>query len=107
MSKSAQSTKSSRSTKSIRTKVPELKQTKKKIIVFTDGSCVNNSRTYSSGGIGIHFPNGELKDISQIFREGRCTNQRTELFAILTAIRYVRKHFDLDQIELVIKTDSE
>jgi ribonuclease HI len=79
----------------------------KKIIVFTDGSCKNNGYRNSYGGIGIHFPNGELKDVSKIFRKGKCTNQRTELYAIIIAILYIKKFFDLHDTSIVIYTDSK
>jgi len=61
------------------------------IIVYTDGSCSKNGKRNAIGGIGIHFPNEELPDISKIYRLGICTNQKTELYAILTAINYIKK----------------
>lgn len=79
----------------------------KDIIVYTDGSCSGNGKCLAHGGIGIHFPNKELKDVSKVFKLGCCTNQRTELYAILTAIRYVKKYLDLTNNRLLIKTDSE
>lgn len=83
------------------------KSGKKIIIVYTDGSCMGNGRTDAVGGIGIHFPNGELKDISKIYSLGLCTNQKTELYAILTAIKYIKKNFNLSKYKLLIKTDSQ
>src|SRR5580692_3792647 len=83
------------------------KSSKKHIIVYTDGSCSGNGNDDAIGGIGIHFPNGELGDISKIFRNGNCTNQRTELYAILMAIRYIKKYFNLDKYKICIKTDSQ
>jgi ribonuclease HI len=80
---------------------------KKLIIIYTDGSCAGNGRKDAVGGIGIHFPNGELKDVSKVYRLGLCSNQKTELYAILTAIRYVKAGFDLESTQILIKTDSE
>lgn len=80
---------------------------KQNIIVYTDGSCINNGRSGAVGGIGIHFPNSELKDLSKVFTLGCCTNQRTELFAILTAIRYIKQKFGLKTYRVLIKTDSQ
>jgi ribonuclease HI len=80
---------------------------KKNITVYTDGSCFYNGKVGSSGGIGIHFPNSELRDISKVYRNGVCTNQRTELYAILTAIRYINKYIGLNNCKLRIKTDSK
>ncbi|XWV26055.1 ribonuclease H [Tupanvirus soda lake] len=80
---------------------------KKHIVVFTDGSCAGNGRKNAPGGIGIHFPNGELTDVSKIYRNGYCTNQRTELFAILTALRYIKQNLGLSKYKVLIKTDSD
>jgi ribonuclease HI len=80
---------------------------KKTIIVFTDGSCSGNGRHNAVGGIGIHFPNGELNDISKIYKSKLCTNQKTELYAILTALRYIRQNFGLSGYKVIIKTDSK
>lgn len=80
---------------------------KKKIVVFTDGSCSGNGKKNSYGGIGIHFPNKELNDVSKVYRKGYCTNQKTELFAILTAIRYIKQNIGLKNVKVLIKTDSE
>ena len=83
------------------------KTSKKYIVVYTDGSCAGNGKTGAVGGIGIHFPNGELKDISKIFKNGCCTNQRAELYAILTALRYIKQNLGLSQNKVCIKTDSQ
>lgn len=82
------------------------KVNKKEIIVFTDGSCSGNGKRESYGGIGIHFPNGELKDVSKVFNQGCCTNQRTELYAILTSLRYIKQNLGLSKYRVIIKTDS-
>jgi ribonuclease HI len=82
-------------------------KSKKKLLIFTDGSCAGNGKASAVGGIGIHFPNGELKDVSKIFRLGNCTNQRTELYAILMAIKYVKQNFSLSKYKLKIMSDSE
>lgn len=84
-----------------------MKRISRKIVVYTDGSCIGNGKLGSVGGIGIYFPNKELKNISRIFRLGCCTNQRAELYAILTAIRYINKYLGLKNCQLHIKTDSE
>ena len=84
-----------------------IKPKKKTIVVYTDGSCSGNGRSNAVGGIGIHFPNGELKDVSKIYNLGLCTNQKTELYAILTALRYIKQNFGLSGYKVYIKTDSE
>lgn len=82
------------------------KSTKKSIVVFTDGSCSGNGKAGAIGGIGIHFPNKELKDISKVYRESYCTNQRTELYAILLTLRYIKKNLGLSNFDVKIKSDS-
>ncbi|AGC02066.1 Rnase H [Acanthamoeba polyphaga moumouvirus] len=79
----------------------------KNIVVFTDGSCMNNGKKNAVGGIGIHFPCGEFKDISRVFTKGCCTNQRTELFAILYAIKYIDIKLGLSNCSVYICTDSQ
>lgn len=78
----------------------------KTIIIYTDGSCMGNGKNNAKGGIGIHFPNKELKDISKVYRLGICTNQKTELYAILIALRYVKRKIGMDN-KIIIKTDSQ
>lgn len=79
----------------------------KNIVVYTDGSCSNNGQKDAIGGIGIHFPNGELSDVSKVYRLGHCTNQRTELYAILSALRYIKQNLGLSKYQIHIKTDSQ
>ena len=79
----------------------------KKIIVFTDGSCLSNGKKHAVGGIGIHFPNKELKDVSKVFNNGYCTNQRTELCAILCALRYIKQNIGFENVRICVKTDSK
>lgn len=75
------------------------------IIVYTDGSCSMNGKIGAIGGIGIHFPDRELKDVSKIY-VGHCTNQRTELYAILQALKYINVKLRLSKYCVFIKTDS-
>lgn len=76
------------------------------LVIFTDGSCEGNGKSTAVGGIGVYFPNHELKNISKIFRHGYCTNQKTELYAILTALRYIKKYLKMEKYRIFIKTDS-
>jgi ribonuclease HI len=82
-------------------------ESRKNIVVYTDGSCSRNGRTNSIGGIGIHFPDGTLPDISKVFPLNGCTNQRTELYAILSALRYINENMNMDLYNVYVKTDSE
>lgn len=78
----------------------------KDIVVFTDGSCSNNGRVGSAGGVGVHFPDGELSDLSHIYKQRSCTNQRTELYAIIIAIKYIKRNLNIKDYNIYIKTDS-
>lgn len=78
-----------------------------KLIIFTDGSCFQNGSKNAYGGIGIHFPDKQLPDVSKVYRKGFCTNQRAELYAILTAVRYVNERIGLKDKKVLIKTDSD
>jgi len=80
---------------------------KENLVVFTDGSCSRNGKVGAIGGIGIHFPDQELSDVSKIFNKGKCTNQRTELYAIYCAIRYINSRLGLSKYRVHIKTDSK
>lgn len=79
----------------------------KELLVYTDGSCINNGTNYAKGGIGIYFPNGELKNLSKSYKLGVCTNQKTELYAILTALRYIKQNLDIKKYNIIVKTDSQ
>lgn len=86
---------------------PKPIKSKQTIEVYTDGACSGNGKSTAVGGIGIHFPNHELKDVSKIFKVGICTNQRTELYAILCAIRYIKQNIGLKDVGVHIYTDSQ
>lgn len=72
------------------------------IQVFTDGSFSSSHPEIC--GIGIHFPNGDFKDVSDPFKI-QPTNQRAELMAIYRAIQIVREKDPDSRIE--IHTDSK
>jgi ribonuclease HI len=74
------------------------------IKVFTDGSFIKNKNIIKCG-YGIHFPNGEFKDIAKPFTKLPKTNQRAELYAIYKAIKHIYKHDKNNNI--TIFTDSE
>ena len=73
------------------------------IVVFTDGSYLPK---INRAGIGIHFPNAELDDISKRFTIEPLTNQRAELYAILMAIVKITKDI-IDVKSITIYTDSD
>lgn len=89
--------------------------------VFTDGSCFNNGKKNSTGGIGIHFPDQQLEDISAPYYgkgpyeiPGKVTNQRAELMAIYQALLLMNDYVDglsvpngPPPVHLHVYTDSE
>ena len=72
------------------------------IKVFTDGSCMKSSKYC---GYGIHYPNGELKDVGEKFTIEPLTNQRAELYAIYKALSDISTYKKTININLY--TDSE
>lgn len=78
--------------------------------VFTDGSCIRKKSKKGSdacirAGYGIHFPHGELPDVSRKFAHTPITNQRAELYAIYVALVIIKKNLDANKI--IIYSDSE
>jgi ribonuclease HI len=72
------------------------------IEVFTDGSCIKRKNGVRGifCGYGIYFPNGELPNISRIFRHVPLTNQRAELYAIYVALVLIKKNLQFDKINI-------
>ena len=76
-----------------------------KLFIYTDGSCPNNGKIECRGGIGVHFQNSELLDIS-ISYQVQPTNQKMELLAIDTALKKVLPSKD-KYTEIHLYTDSQ
>jgi ribonuclease HI len=74
------------------------------IEVFTDGSTIDNGSKFAYGGIGIHFPNKEIDDISEPFLIKPVTNQRSELYAIYKAISEISDNLEFNK--MTIYSDS-
>ena len=74
------------------------------IEVYTDGSCMRK-KTGTLCGYGIHFPNGEINDVSRKFTHEPLTNQRAELYAIYVALILINKKLVYDKI--IVYSDSE
>ena len=80
-----------------------------KLIVFTDGSCINNGKPNCKAGYGIHFPNKEFKHVSKALKSsdesGKCpSNNRAELTAILTTLKILK---NIKNTEINIYSDSK
>jgi ribonuclease HI len=76
------------------------------LLIFTDGSSINNGKKNCFAGYGIHFPNKEFPDVSRIFTHKPITNQRAELYAIYKAIKMIEGVIG-DYDEIIIYSDSE
>jgi ribonuclease HI len=74
------------------------------IKVFTDGSCFDNGKSYSTAGYGIYFPNKEFSDVGRPLKYPPYTNQRAELYAIYRALKIILDEPKYTKIKLY--TDS-
>ena len=87
---------------------PQLK--KRTIIVFTDGSTINNGKRAEivSGGVGVYFGKNDGRNISKKVIAKKITNNVCELMACILAIETIIKSEDtMDFTEIKIYTDSE
>lgn len=79
------------------------------IVVFTDGSVINNCRKSKNamGGIGIFFGDDDPRNVSEKFNKYPITNQRTELYAILKALQIIIQTTNKNnKINIIIYSDS-
>ena len=60
------------------------------INVYTDGACSRNGRPDAKAGIGIFFKEDDSRNYCGRI-EGKQTNNRAELIAILTAIKILKR----------------
>ena len=77
----------------------------RKILIYTDGSCLGNGHKDARGGVGIYFPNGEYVNVSERFYN-RPTNQRCELTAIYKSFLICINDLHAGS-KIVLYTDSE
>lgn len=78
------------------------------IVAYTDGSCIFNGKRNAIGGYGVFFPNNEFESVSEPLTNDNgitVTNNRAELFAIITALKMVATKQQYN--ELTIYTDSK
>ena len=71
--------------------------------VYTDGSCINNGKEGSKGGIGIYFGDGDSRNVSKSLEYDKVTNNVAELSALNEALD-ILVEYDSDTI---IYTDSK
>ncbi|OMJ07827.1 Ribonuclease H1 [Smittium culicis] len=92
---------------------PKLTQTNvnEPLIVYTDGSCRGNGKADSRAGIGVFFGDNDIRNVSERLN-GKQTNNRAELSAVIRALEMVIK-YDTDTKlakvprRVVINTDSQ
>lgn len=71
--------------------------------VYTDGSCINNGKIGSKGGIGVFFGDNDKRNISKALNIEKVTNNIAELIALKEALE-ILKYEDRD---VIIYTDSK
>lgn len=74
------------------------------IIVFTDGSCLNNGMKNCRAGYGVCFPEHRELDFSESIQQG--TNNRAEYSALIKAAEFADLLDDERKRTLVVYTDS-
>ena len=86
----------------------------REIIVYTDGSAINNGSFKATGGSGVFFGDGDPRNISKKILQGsgsaenKVTNNICELFAVKLAIeKIVETESTTVGLRIVIFTDSE
>lgn len=83
-----------------------------KIIVFTDGGCLNNGKTNSIGSISIFFSDDDSKNYNEVFSsenyDNKITNQTMELKSCIKTFEILNESFDYSKnINIIyIYTDS-
>ena len=75
----------------------------KKAIIFTDGACVGNGKSFSRGGIGVFFGKGDKRNFSGKLKGTPQTNNRAELSAVIKALTLLKQ----DEKDVTIYTDSK
>lgn len=74
-----------------------------KVIIYTDGGCYNNGDRKGDGSCAFLIKNEELDYVDVVCEYiDNTTNNRTEMKAVINAIKYVNKHMpDIDNITIV------
>ena len=74
----------------------EINEINEIIHVYTDGSCINNGKKGSKGGIGIYFGENDERNVSKTVNLEKVTNNIAELKAVNEALdilyNYVLKY---------------
>jgi ribonuclease HI len=73
------------------------------IKVYTDGSCINNGKEGSKGGIGIFFGDNDVRNVSKQLKSDKITNNVAELSALNEALDILKD----EKGKVVVYTDSK
>ena len=84
----------------------------REIMVFTDGSTINNGSKNAKGGVGVFFADNDLRNISKSIVSsnvnGKVTNNICELIGVILAIeKIVATETTMNKVRIVIMTDSD
>ena len=71
------------------------------LVIYTDGACSNNGKKNAKAGIGIYINN--MYNISEKL-QGKQTNQRAELYAILKSLKIININ---NYTSIIIYSDSQ
>lgn len=74
------------------------------LYIYTDGSCINNGKKNARGGVGVHYSDPNISELSFKF-DGQSTNNKMELLAIYIAIFNITKIIQKYE-QIIIFTDS-
>ena len=75
--------------------------------VYTDGACINNGKINAKCSIGIHFPQTNFKqisDVSKFLNVKKASNNVAELTAIKESLEIIKEHKIISKVN--IYTDS-
>jgi ribonuclease HI len=78
-----------------------IKRSKDPIVIYIDGSSLNNGQPNARAGYGVYFGPQDSRNVSAPLRDGAQTNQRAELMAAITALRSVD-----ESAHVQLKSDS-
>ena len=76
------------------------------MIIYTDGSCINNGKPNAIAGIGVYFGKDDKRNVSKRIK-GKQSNNTAELKAILKAIKIIKKEENFKDLDITIYTDSK
>ena len=84
----------------------------REIVVFTDGSAINNGSKNAKGGVGVFFADNDPRNISKSVvnsnGKNKVTNNICELIGVILAIeKIVATEPTMSKLRIVLMTDSE